>query len=265
MKKRRNLLIMVACCLMMATTLGGCVSQEAYDRVTTERDNLQEEIREIDSQARQYFESIDGLSVFESGNEEHKSLFIVCYAELHSDDEKMSEISSAIEEKLREAKEEWWFDYEYIILDFWSDTLGRIVSMTIDADDLSKPMQLQKWYESEEDINENNMDNVEETDEAKDELENEIEEAPEEAEPEAREPIELSTGKYIVGEDIPSGKYDIIGVSRGNIHVCSKGKEYGDVVSEIIEEGEVVYANVRLEDGYTVELVLGGKVQLQPK
>lgn len=79
------------------------------------------------------------------------------------------------------------------------------------------------------------------------------------------EPIELSTGKYIVGEDIPAGKYDIIGVSKGNIKVCSAGKDYGDVVSEIITPDETVYANVRLENGYTVELVLGGKVRLQPK
>lgn len=87
----------------------------------------------------------------------------------------------------------------------------------------------------------------------------------ESAEIEPKEPIELSTGKYIVGEDIPSGKYDIIGISRGNIRVCSRGKDYGDILSEIIVAGEVVYANARLENGYTVELVSGGKVQLQPK
>lgn len=78
-------------------------------------------------------------------------------------------------------------------------------------------------------------------------------------------PIELSTGQYVVGEDIPAGKYDIIGVEGGNIHVCSPGMDYGDLVNEIIEEGEVVYSNVRLENGCTVEIVLGGKVQLQPK
>lgn len=80
-----------------------------------------------------------------------------------------------------------------------------------------------------------------------------------------KESIALSTGKYIVGEDIPSGKYDIIGVSEGYVSVCSQGKTYGDVLHELITPGEVVYANVRLEDGYEVEIVVGGKVQLQPK
>lgn len=77
--------------------------------------------------------------------------------------------------------------------------------------------------------------------------------------------IELSAGKYIVGEDIPAGKYDIIGIEGGNVHVCSQGKDYGDVVNEIIEAGETVYANVALENGYTVEVVNGGKIKLQPK
>lgn len=80
-----------------------------------------------------------------------------------------------------------------------------------------------------------------------------------------KESIALSTGRYIVGEDIPSGKYDIVGVSEGYVSVCSQGKTYGDVLYELITPGEVVYANVRLEDGYEVEIVVGGKVQLQPK
>lgn len=82
---------------------------------------------------------------------------------------------------------------------------------------------------------------------------------------ESEEPIELSTGKYIVGEDIPAGKYDIIGIESGNVRVCSQGKDYGDIVSEIIEEGKTVYANVTLENDYTVEIVNGGKIQLQSK
>lgn len=77
--------------------------------------------------------------------------------------------------------------------------------------------------------------------------------------------IELSAGKYIVGEDISDGKYDIIGIESGVVKVCSPGKDYGDIVSEIIEAGETVYANVTLENGYTVEIVNGGKIRLQPK
>lgn len=80
-----------------------------------------------------------------------------------------------------------------------------------------------------------------------------------------QEPIELSTGNYIVGEDIPAGKYDIIGVESGNVYVSSNGGESADILIETIEPGETVYANVRLKDGYAVEIVLGGKIQLQPK
>lgn len=85
------------------------------------------------------------------------------------------------------------------------------------------------------------------------------------SETESQEPIELSTGKYIVGEDIPSGKYDIVGIKGGNVKVCSPGKDYGDILSEIIESGETVYSNVQLEDEQILEIVNGGKVQLQPK
>ena len=79
------------------------------------------------------------------------------------------------------------------------------------------------------------------------------------------QPIDLSTGKYIIGEDIPAGKYDIVGIEQGNVHVCSPGTDYGDIVNEIIKPGEITYANVQLVDGCTVEVVLGGKIQLQPK
>lgn len=86
-----------------------------------------------------------------------------------------------------------------------------------------------------------------------------------ESESDDLESIELSTGKYIVGEDIPAGKYDIEGIKSGNVRVCSQGKDYGDIVSEIITPGETTYANVVLKDGYTLEVILGGKIQLQPK
>lgn len=79
------------------------------------------------------------------------------------------------------------------------------------------------------------------------------------------EPIQLTTGRYMVGEDIPLGKYDIVGIEQGNVHVCSPGTDYGDIVNEIIRPGEITYANVQLEDGCTVEVVLGGEIQLQPK
>lgn len=79
------------------------------------------------------------------------------------------------------------------------------------------------------------------------------------------EPIQLTTGRYVVGEDIPAGKYDIVGIEQGNVHVCSPGKDYGDIVSERIKPSEITYANVQLVDGCTVEVVLGGKIQLQPK
>lgn len=79
------------------------------------------------------------------------------------------------------------------------------------------------------------------------------------------EPIQLTTGRYMVGKDIPLGKYDIVGIEQGNVHVCSPGTDYGDIVNEIIRPGEITYANVQLEDGCTVEVVLGGEIQLQPK
>lgn len=87
----------------------------------------------------------------------------------------------------------------------------------------------------------------------------------EQRETESQEPMELSTGSYIVGEDIPAGKYDIVGIKHGYLSLCSVGKDYGDILGEIIESGETVYANARLENGQTLKIESGGKVQLQPK
>lgn len=77
--------------------------------------------------------------------------------------------------------------------------------------------------------------------------------------------IALSTGNYVVGEDIPAGKYDIIGVDSGNVYVSSNGGKSSNVLIESIVPGETVYKNLKLEDGYIVEIVLGGKVRLEPK
>ena len=81
------------------------------------------------------------------------------------------------------------------------------------------------------------------------------------------EPIQLTTGRYMVGEDIPLGKYDIVGIEQGNVHVCSPGTDYGDIVNEIIRPGEITYANVQLGSwggnststeitGYIIEIYL---------
>lgn len=82
---------------------------------------------------------------------------------------------------------------------------------------------------------------------------------------EPKEPILLTSGKYIVGEDIPEGKYDVIGVERGNIYVSSNGGKTANELIATIEVGENIYKNLRLRNGYEVEIVLGGSVELQPK
>ena len=89
--------------------------------------------------------------------------------------------------------------------------------------------------------------------------------AEESSEVELQKPIELSAGEYIVGEDISAGKYDIVGIKSGYLSVCSAGKDYGDVLGEIIEVGETVYSNVRLENGQTLKVESGGKIKLKPK
>lgn len=81
----------------------------------------------------------------------------------------------------------------------------------------------------------------------------------------SEKPIELSTGYYVVGEDISAGKYDIWGVESGIVFVCSEGTDYGDIVSEMIEPEETVYANARLKDGYIVKVENGGKIELRAK
>jgi hypothetical protein len=85
--------------------------------------------------------------------------------------------------------------------------------------------------------------------------------------------ITLSTGSYIVGEDIKAGKYDAIAES-GNGNLTITGKNAWDLkVNEIFGVGDGFFdelytksfSNVRLEDGDTIELANGLTVLFQAK
>lgn len=149
--------------LLVAVLLGGCgnsgVSQEEYDRVVAERNELKESFSNEENPARDFFEEIEGVTVSESGDSRRKSLVLTCYAKLYTDNDAMSDTAESIGEKLRDAQKEDWFDYDYILLDFWSESVGRIVSFTISPNDLSKPIQMKEWY-GEDNQNQQNSGSI---------------------------------------------------------------------------------------------------------
>lgn len=136
--------------LLIAVVIGGCgnsgVSQEEYDKVVVEREELKNQLENKEKPAINFFEEIEGVTASESGDLKRKVLMLTCYIKLYENNDTASEMSSSIGEKIRSAQTEEWFDYDYILIDFWSESMGRIVSMTIDANNLSEPMQINEWY-----------------------------------------------------------------------------------------------------------------------
>nr|DAE38070.1 MAG TPA: outer membrane protein assembly factor [Bacteriophage sp.] len=141
--KRKLLMLILAMCLVL--TGCGMVPREEYDSVVAERDALKAENEESEY-LNDYFESIDGVSVCESGDDKTKTLILACYIEMYTDGDEISRIASKIAGKLKDATTEDWFDYDYVMLEFWSDGAGRIASFTITPANLSEPMQSYEWY-----------------------------------------------------------------------------------------------------------------------
>lgn len=148
-----EIIMVVLICVFVVGCGNPGVSQEEYDKVVAERDDLKSQISNEENPAKDFFEEINGVTVSESGDSRRKSLVLTCYAKLYTDNDAMSDMATSIGEKLRDAQKEDWFDYDYILLDFWSESVGRIVSMTINANNLSEPMQINEWYGEEPDGN----------------------------------------------------------------------------------------------------------------
>lgn len=80
------------------------------------------------------------------------------------------------------------------------------------------------------------------------------------------EDIELTAGKYVVGEDIKAGKYDVIAQSgRGNIYIKGSTSVIEMMGTTDDEFYLKQYNNVTLENGDTVEITSKLKVKLQAK
>lgn len=88
-------------------------------------------------------------------------------------------------------------------------------------------------------------------------------------ESESKKVIELSTGTYVVGIDgILPGRYDVQGISMGNVKMYSPGEGGNSrniIVNEIIKANESVYKGVSLQKYCQIEITNGGSINLIPR
>lgn len=125
----KGIIVLITCTLIV-----GCGDSKAKE----ENINSKKQIEEV-------FSDMDNATVFETNGEKRKVLVIVCSVKFNSDNG--SEIGTNIANKLMGVQSEKWFDYDYIMLELWNESVGRILSMTIDGKDLSEITQTYNWFQ----------------------------------------------------------------------------------------------------------------------
>lgn len=118
--------------------------QSENEKLADMCEKYEEKIKKENIEVKDYFSDIEGVTVCVSGKENHKSLNFICYFPIEADN--VSEVTSSIADKIKQAQKEDWFDYDYIMLDFWSESIGRIISATIEADNFNDILQMNEWY-----------------------------------------------------------------------------------------------------------------------
>lgn len=138
------LLIVILCC----SCANSGIPREEYEKVVAERDAWKEEYEELTGdnnsllRAKEAFSYDESITVSESRGKLTKTLVLVGWVEFGSD---TGDYGEKIGETLQKIKNEEWFDYDYVFWETWSDTVTRIVSVTIDVDDLENYKTYQ-WY-----------------------------------------------------------------------------------------------------------------------
>lgn len=95
-----------------------------------------------------YFSNIENLSVIENGDEGHKTLYLVGYCNPDDTGDDYNNFYAEIIDRLNEIINSSWFDYEYVMIDFWQEELGRIGSWTLDICD-AELVQEEYWHGQE--------------------------------------------------------------------------------------------------------------------
>lgn len=146
--------------LLAAVLLGGCgnsgVSQEEYDRVVAEKEEVEKLLEEsknlIMEKVEENLSVLDGMSFSENNN----ALFIsICYKD---GEFKLGDLGTAIEK----VKDESWFIYDYVIIEVWNPQIGMINSIETKVDTLDN--RIYEWYKEQ-------MDEIQQAENAKEEQE----------------------------------------------------------------------------------------------
>lgn len=169
MKGKLKVILLVISCLLLYGCGNAGVSQEEYDKVVVERDaykekqDAYEKENETLNKVKESLSVIDGLTFSESKGDECKTLIITFYLKYKTDTDNMVDKFSKLGEALDPVVKEEWFDYDYVIMDVWSNVTGALSSMTFEADNIISSLKTHQWYGDEEVSGTNNSDSKSET------------------------------------------------------------------------------------------------------
>lgn len=148
---KKNILALLGICAVMAVTgcSGNSVSQEEYESLATERDELSEKLKEKENETlekvTESLSVIDGMAFSENEN----MLFIsICH---DVGDTELEELGHAIVK----IKDKDWFDFDFIVLEAMSKDAGLLWSMEINMNTLED--RTYEWYLAQDDQTEDSQ------------------------------------------------------------------------------------------------------------
>lgn len=103
------------------------------------------EVLASEKDAIDYFKDIENLSVLETGKGDYLSLYLIAYCDVDFTESEYSDYTNEIVDRFANAVYEDWFDYKYVMIDFWGLGESRVLSCTFETRDLLTSIQLRYW------------------------------------------------------------------------------------------------------------------------
>lgn len=133
MKKIKKMLLATMLSLGVLSFTNINISNNVVDVLATEKDAIN------------YFKDIENLSVLETGKGEYLSLYLIAYCDVDFTDSEYNDFTNEIIDRFTSAVYEDWFDYKYVMVDFWGLGESRLLSCTFETRDLWTDVQSRYW------------------------------------------------------------------------------------------------------------------------